>query len=304
MNRKIGNINQLCEAQRVMVSDGRGKGSRLIYCSNGKLNFVLSESNALDVLRLFHEGTNIGFLTKNGLYNQKDKFSHTFPAGMMYTCGLDNIGDRKGYEVHGRLHSIPAEIVEMCVTDTYIKIVGDIRDAQLFEENLLLRRTIYTEYGSDKLEITDVITNEAYRDENYTILYHINAGYPLVDDGTEIVGDFKESFGRTPWAVENMDKMLLCEEPSDNMEEMVYFHKMNVPKISLVNKKIGKKFTVCYSDDTVPYLNEWKSRGSGDYTIGIEPATSWLDEHFKYRVLKPGESVTNRITMSVEDIEK
>ena len=80
MNRKIGTPEQLCEAQRVTVNDGRGAGVRLINVSNGKLNFVLSESNCLDILRLWHGGTNIGFLTKNGLYGVKDEFPHTFPA--------------------------------------------------------------------------------------------------------------------------------------------------------------------------------------------------------------------------------
>ncbi len=42
MNRKIGTPEQLCEAQRVTVNDGRGCGVRLINVSNGKLHFVLS----------------------------------------------------------------------------------------------------------------------------------------------------------------------------------------------------------------------------------------------------------------------
>ena len=45
MNPKIGNSEQICVAQRVQVTDGRGNGARQIYVANGKLNFVLSESN-------------------------------------------------------------------------------------------------------------------------------------------------------------------------------------------------------------------------------------------------------------------
>lgn len=47
MNDKIGNPAQICVAQRVQVMDGRGNGARQIYVANGKLNFVLSESNCL-----------------------------------------------------------------------------------------------------------------------------------------------------------------------------------------------------------------------------------------------------------------
>ena len=51
-------------------------------------------------------------------------------------------------------------------------------------------------------------------------------------------------------------------------------------------------------------LVEWKSMGSGDYTIGLEPATSWLDGYFAYRQLEPGGSVVNSVSISVEDVEK
>ena len=88
MNPKIGNAEQVCVAQRVQVTDGRGNGARQIYVANGKLNFVLSESNALDIFRLWHEGTNVGFVSKNGLYTAPTDFLHNSPCGMLYTCGI------------------------------------------------------------------------------------------------------------------------------------------------------------------------------------------------------------------------
>ena len=85
MNKKIGNAEQLCSAQRVMVTGGRGNGARQIYVANGKLNFVLSESNALDILRLWHEGTNIGFVSKNGLYTAPDSTQSAVWRGIRFT---------------------------------------------------------------------------------------------------------------------------------------------------------------------------------------------------------------------------
>ena len=304
MNRKIGTPEQLCEAQRVTVNDGRGAGVRLINVSNGKLNFVLSESNCLDILRLWHEGTNIGFLTKNGLYGVKDEFPHTFPAGMLYTCGLDNIGARDGFPIHGRLHSIPAEINAIKADEKGVRISATVRDAALFGENLSLNRVIETAFGSGTVVITDTLTNNAFRTENYCMLYHINGGYPLVDEGAEIICDAGESIPRTPWAAENKARMFLVDAPCDNEEEMCYFHRLRRPEISILNRKIGKKLTVRYSDATLPVLVEWKSMGSGDYTIGLEPATSWLDGYFAYRQLEPGGSVVNSVSISVEDVEK
>ena len=296
---KIGNTEQLCVAQRVQVTDGRGNGARQIYVANGKLNFVLSESNALDVLRLWHEGTNIGFVSKNGLYTAPADFLGNFPAGMLYTCGLDAIGGVEGHPIHGRIHSIPAEIKELKADESGMKIVAEIRDTALFGQNLVLTRTVSTAAGSDEVKIEDRLENHAFRDEKYCMLYHVNVGYPIVDAGAKISGNFVESKPRTPWAEHEMTKMLKVESPIDNAEETCYFHLTKDGKMTIENKALGKRFTVASS---LRKFVQWKSRASGDYVIGLEPCTSWLDGELKYSVLKPGKSVRHTIVLKVEKV--
>ena len=70
--------------------------------------------------------------------------------------------------------------------------------------------------------------------------------------------------------------------------------------MSLVNKKLGKRFTV---KSSLKKFVQWKSRASGDYVIGLEPCTSWLDDKLKYSVLKPGKSVTISLTLKAENIK-
>ena len=327
---KIGNAEQLCMAQRVQVTDGRGNGARQIYVANGKLNFVLSESNALDILRLWHEGTNIGFVSKNGLYTAPSDFLGNFPAGMLYTCGLDAIGGVEGHAIHGRIHSIPAEIRELSadaagvlwglnelmgtgftneqLRETGVKLGADvtvfdisaeIRDTALFGQNLVLTRTVSTAAGSDEVKIEDVLENHAFRDEKYCMLYHVNVGYPIVDAGAKISGKFVESKPRTPWAEHEMSKMLEVESPLDNAEETCYFHNTKDGKMTITNAKLGKRFTVASS---LRKFVQWKSRASGDYVVGLEPCTSWLDGELKYSVLRPGKSVKHTIVLKVEEV--
>ena len=296
---KIGNVEQLCMAQRVQVTDGRGKGARQIYVANGKLNFVLSESNALDILRLWHEGTNVGFVSKNGLYTAPSDFLGNFPAGMLYTCGLDAIGGVEGHAIHGRIHSIPAEIREMAVDEKGVKIVAEIRDTALFGQDMSLTRTISTAAGSDEVKIEDLLVNRAFRDEKYCMLYHVNVGYPIVDAGAKIVGYFVESKPRTPWAEREMAKMREVEPPLANAEETCYFHKTKDGKMSIENARLGKRFTVASS---LRKFVQWKSRASGDFVVGLEPCTCWLDDELKYSVLEPGKSAKHTLVLKVEDI--
>jgi len=301
MLEKIGSPEQVCLAQRVQITDGRGNGARQIIVANGKLNLVLSESNALDILRLWHGGTNIGFVSKNGLYTGPADFLGSFPAGMLYTCGLDAIGGIEGHPVHGRLHSIPAEIRKIAADENGVEIVAEIHDTALFGQNLVLTRTFTTTAGSDEIKIVDRLENRAFRDEKYCMLYHVNVGYPVVDEGARIVGNFVKSIARTPWAKHEMPTMLKVEAPLPNLEETCYFHQTKDGVMAVENPRVGKRFTVKTS---LRKFVQWKSRASGDFVIGLEPCTCWLDEHMKYSILSPGQSVTHTLVLKAEDITR
>lgn len=300
MNKKIGNVDQLCTAIRSQITDGRANGARIITVSNGRLHFIVTESNALDILRLWHGGMNCGFVSKAGLFTPTtEDFCHNFPAGMLYTCGLDAIGGVAGHYPHGRLHRTPSEIVEFKVDEKGIRIVGVTKDAALFGSNLVLTRTIETAAGSDELRITDEIENQAYIDEAYCLLYHINLGYPLVDVGARVEAKLEESLPRNAWAEKHMAKMLEVESPIDNFEEVCYFHQTKDGVMSLVNRKLGKRFTV---KSSLRKFVEWKSRASGDFTVALEPCTSWLDDKLKPLVLKAGAKARNTVVLRVEDL--
>ena len=297
--KMIGSPEQLCMAQRVQVTEGRGRGARQIYVANGKLNFVLSESNALDMLRLWYRGVNVGFVSKNGLCTAPADFLSAFPAGMLYTCGFDAIGGVEGHAVHGRLHSIPAEVKELVADENGVKVSAEVRDTALFGQNLVLTRTVCTGAGSNEVRIDDLIENRAFRDERYCMLYHVNVGYPVVDAGARISGDFEESRPRTPWAEREMAKMLEVEPPADNAEETCYFHMTRDGRMSVENPRLGLRFTVSSS---LRRFVQWKSRASGDFVVGLEPCTSWLDGELEYSVLKPGGSASHTLVLKVEDI--
>lgn len=299
MDARIGNHEQACSARRVEVLDGRGAGTRLVYVANGRLHFTLSESNALDILRLWHGGTNVGFVSKNGLVADTDDFARAFPAGMLYTCGLDAIGAVEGHPLHGRIHSVPADVREIAADADGVRIVAEIRDTALFGQNLVVTRTVETAAGSDEVRIEDRICNRAFRPEPYCLLYHVNVGWPIVDAGARIGGDFAESRPRTPWAAHEMAKMLEVEPPLDNAEETCYFHETRDGAMSVTNEALGKRFTVRSS---LRKFVEWKSRASGDYVIGLEPCTSWLDGELRREILAPGETAVHALALKTEDL--
>ena len=304
MNGKISNFQQIGSLRRYTLEGGKEKGIDVIDCDNGKLRFLLNVSKACDVMQLYHEGQNTSFISKNGFTLREPPFGNRFEGGMLYTCGLDNVGGmRDGNPVHGSLHNIPAEIVRAECNSEGIVVEAIIRDTALFGKNLVLRRRIYSAIGSESLRLEDTLVNEGYRTENYCVLYHVNFGYPLLDEGARIVADVAKCDPRTDWARENVATVCEITEPLPEQKETCYFLTFNKPQISLINDKLGKSVTLSYSGDTLPHFVEWKSMACGTYALGFEPTTTELDDRFAYKTLDAGESVRFWIELDLKSGE-
>ncbi|MBE6632018.1 MAG: DUF4432 family protein [Ruminococcaceae bacterium] len=303
MNKKIGNVAQICSARRVLCTDAKEDGVRLIEISNGILNFSLLESNALDIAQLFYKGMNASFISRNGFVSKELPFLNYFPAGMLYTCGPDCIGGCEGHPTHGVIHHLPAKIENISCTEEGVSVTGETRFTALFGEGISLRRTVSVKAGEAKISLHDELFNDNFRDEQYAILYHINVGYPMLDAGCTIEGDIASTEPRDEVAAKLMDTCLVVEEPVPNAGEACFFHNMSKdrPEISVVNRNIGRKFTVRYNKETLPEITEWKGLQCGDFVIGLEPSTTKLD-NITYRTIKAGEKICFDVEIEISEL--
>lgn len=299
MDGRISNFQQVANIRRYTLTEGGEKGLDVLDCDNGKIRFLLNVGKACDIMQLYHEGQNMSFVSKNGFIKREISFLKRFEGGMLYTCGLDSIGSRDGYELHGTLHNIPAEIIRAECNENGIIVEAIIRDTALFGKNLALKRKIFTEIGGDSITLEDTLCNIGYKEEEYCLLYHINVGYPMLDNGAKVIADVESYTPRTAWAKQNETTMYAMIGAVPNQEETCYFLKLSKPEISLINEKIGKKFTVSYSGDTLPYFVEWKSMASGDYALGLEPCTTELDDCFAYKTIEVGEKIKFFVNISI-----
>lgn len=297
MEGKRNNLAQIAYVRRYTLTEGRERGLKIVEVDNGKLRFLLNESKALDIAQLWHEGENASFVSKIGLSASEEPFVNRFEGGMLYTCGLESVGDREGFDLHGSLHNTPALVTRAECCEEGITVEAQIVRAQLFGGNLVLKRKIFTAIGSETLEITDTLENMAYRDENYCLLYHVNLGYPLLDEGAKIVEDVALVKPRTAWAKQHEGDLKVITAPVPNQFEMCYFLDLKTPCATLVNEKTGKSFTLSYSGETLPHFIQWKSMAHGDYALGFEPTTTELDDKFAYSVIGARSSVQFKLTM-------
>ena len=304
MNGKISNLSQVASLRRYTYVSGKEKGIEVIDCDNGKIRFLLNVTKALDIMQLYHEGQNMSFVSKNAFTAREIDFGNRFEGGMLYTCGLDSVGRREDtdIELHGTFHNNNAEVIHAECNEEGIFVEALISNTALFGKNLVMRRKVTSLIGSEKVTIEDTLENKTFAPDEYCILYHVNLGYPLLDDGAEIKADISGYETRTEWAAANAGGMFKITDSIPNNPETCYFLKMNKPEISLVNEKIGKKFTVSYSPDTLPCFTEWHSMASGDYALGFEPASTELDDNFTMKPIQPGEKINFRVELSVNKI--
>lgn len=302
MNGKISNPAQLAYARRYTLTEGKENGVKVVEINNGILRLMLNESKNLDIMQLWHKGTNVSFLSKNGFSAKDNAFIKRFEGGMLYTCGTDSVGAREGFELHGSLHNTPAKIISCEANDKCVSVVSETYITALFGENLTLRRTVTTDVLSDTVSITDVLINNGARDADFCLLYHINLGYPMIDAGVKILSDAVSVTPRNDWAKRFTPDRDAFSDCIDGDEERCYYLKNLSPVVIVKNEKAGKKFTLNYSAKTLPYFVQWNSFASGDYALGLEPATTMLDDNFKYTSLPAGKNKKFSVNITVSDI--
>lgn len=302
MLKSQNNRLQKAYVRRYVLSDGKENGVKVVEMDNGHLRVLLNESKGLDIMQVFHNGTNISFVSKNGFSLRENSFLNRFEGGMLYTCGFDSLGDRKGFELHGSYHNIPSKIISIVEDEKQLLVLGQVEITSLFGENLVLQRKIILPFDEERVLLEDTLINRGTKDENYCLLYHINLGYPMLDEGVKILTDVDEIIPRTPHSKNKLEKRAIFEKPIDNEEETCYFIKNKSDNATVINEKLGKSFKLKYSKDTLPCLVQWNSPASQDYALGIEPATTFLDDYFTYKTIKPQQSINFNIEIILKNI--
>ena len=300
--KKCGNTKQLIYAYDIQFTSGIEAGKRAIIAANGKTEICVGVDNGLDILWARYCGTNLSFLSKNGLNNRIGTFANRFDGGMLYTCGLDNVsGCVEGAPIHGSHHLTPAENVNIQYSPETVTISGIIRYTMLFGISLELRRSITV--TSCGFEIKDSVVNTGYVNGRYCLLYHINFGYPMLDGDAKIRLNCEKSEGLTEKAQNNIAEAFNITEPEDYNPEEVYYHSLKEGWAELVNPNLPFKARIDFSLDTLPVFVEWKSMQSGDYALGLEPASTRFDT-FKQKEIKPGEQVDYKVCITLIDDKK
>jgi len=325
----IGNLSQLGHCRHYTLSEGWARGMRATDINNGSgLQYTVLPDRGMDISLANFKGTNLVYQTCNGETHpswfepEGIGWLKTFGAGLLTTCGLTFLGspctdEGEQLGLHGRYSTIPASRfadLSGWEGDKYhYRLKGTIEEGSLFGNKLRMEREISSVGGKNIIWIKDKVTNFGSKPSPYTILYHMNFGYPLLSEDAELLIDPSETQPRDADAVPGVNDFRKFIKPMPVYREQVFYHTMKGDangdtSVALINRKSGISVKITFNVQQLPYVNQWKMMGYGEYVLGIEPSNvlcksrNILRQENSLPLLQPGESSTNNIEIEVNEV--
>jgi len=291
--RKTGDLSQVAGIRLMQLTEGREAGVRIADVRTGSgFRFQVTLDRGMDISLADYKGIALAWRSPAGDVHPSLFEPHgygwlrTFPGGLMTGCGMSSAGapsedQGERFGLHGRLSHIPAEEVTSSTrwagTECIFSLRGRIREFSPFKENLSLHRTIETFLGHSIILMRDVVRNEGSTATPLMMLYHVNIGWPLVDQGSRLYLNARSTTPRDRDAEPGLDDARTISSPVSGYREQVFYHDLTADDEGfatalLTNSRLGLGLFVRYRQKELPRFAEWKMMGEGLYVVGMEPA--------------------------------
>lgn len=298
-----GHPYQLYGVEECRLVSGRADGIRALEVKNGRgLQFTILLDRGCGIARLSFKGVNCAFVSASGLRHPSyyehnvGNFLRNFHAGFLTTAGIFNVGVDcvdQGEQVylHGDIDNTPAENYMYYEQDGKLHIICTIRCEQIFYHKVVMTRHFTVGLQDNHLEIADHFENVGSTECPMMILYHMNMGYPLLDEDSELYINSDKITPRNEHAAEDAANWNRMEKPQMDYEERCYYHSFNktsdepalnaVAAIYQPKEQIG--LAIRFDSSSLDHFTEWKQMGFRDYALGLEPGNSHCDGRDKMR---------------------
>lgn len=300
--RRVGDISQIAGVKRVRLADGNESGVEAVEFKTGSgLDFVVLPGRGMDISAAFYKGVPLCWRSSVGDVNASFYepeglgWLRSFYGGLLTTCGLTYAGAPdmdQGEELglHGRVSNLPAKNVWADTkwegNDYSMWVQGKVRETAVFGPNVVMTRRVWSRLGSKKIHIYDIVENEGFVEVPHMMIYHINIGFPIVDEDTELLAPTLNCVPRDDEARTGMGNQFRFSEPIPGYKEQVFYHDVACDEndhvyVALVNRAFnngeGIGVSVRYHRSQLEHLIEWKMMGEGNYVVGIEPANCLVE---------------------------
>lgn len=333
--RRVGRLAQVAGVRLVELQDGAERGVRVLEFRTGTgFAFDVIVDRAFDVGRCELNGRAIGWQSATGFpppwsYEPEGLgWLRGFGGGLVTTCGVEHAlfmaedtaehyhyapKQTEQFGLHGRISYQPARIAgygerwdgDECV----LWAEGEIRQAAVFGEHFVVRRRIEARLGESRLTIHDEVENAGWNPTPHMYLYHVNIGFPVVDEGAELL---VPATGVTPRGDYSAEGYRRLDAPAPAHYERVYEHGFvseanGKTPVAIVNRALGLGAYEVFDRTQLPHHFVWRMLGEGQYVVGIEPSTNRTAGRLDARrrgeliILQPGETRTYDLELGALD---
>ena len=319
----IGDMAQVAGIRESRLVGGRADGIRALdfNCGDG-FRFTVLPDRCMDIPFAEYGGAPLAWVSRAGIAGPQyydpagEGWLRTFFGGLLTTCGLRQVGapcvdEGEELGMHGRISTTPAEEVAFETRwdgDEYIlQARGTMREAVLYGEDLHLHREITTRAGAHSLLVRDRVENRGVSASPLMILYHVNAGFPLLGPDSRLLVASRDLQAKDERSGQATSEHRRFGPPTPEWREVNWAHDVQSDEngycvAAIVNKGLSFPFgqglglALRWRGDQLNTLNQWKQIGHSDYTVGIEPANchtlgrAWERENGVLQYIEPGET--------------
>lgn len=306
LRRRVGDVAAVGGLREVILDNGAERGVRVVELRSAaglEVNVLIDRAMDLGAARF--KGVPFGWRSGNGfrhpgLHENNDEGGLAWLRaidGLLVSAGLDHTlfgceVDATNYAyppkqtvahgLHGRLTAIPGRLLEAREVwqggTAVLRVRGEVIQAALFGEHLRLTRTVEIDLDGTEIRLHDVVDNLGFERTPHMFLYHLNFGWPLVDEGTEFVAPIARHLWTSDSVSEQHLSYRVLPEPQPGSVEQVFEHELVAGddgrhRVALITADGQQGVEVSWGSSTMPYFFEWQNLREGQYAIGLEPST-------------------------------
>lgn len=300
--RRVGRTEQVAGVRLATLGDGSERGVRILEFRTGTgYEFDVLVDRAFDVARCEFRGRSLAWLSPTGVvgpwYAEPMGLGwfRTWGGGMLVTCGLDHtlLGGTddatqfhqdfratEEYGLHGRVGFLPARLVgygerwdgDECI----LWAEGVVRQAAVYGEALELRRRIEARVGESRFTVHDEVVNVGFDPTTHMFLYHVNVGWPVVDEGAEYLVPAPAGVPVASYPTVDYRRITAPAPacPEECYEHAVVAEPAGTVPVAVVNRRLGLGAYQVYRRDQFPFHTMWRMLGEAVYAVAMEPTTN------------------------------
>jgi hypothetical protein len=295
LRRRVIDPASVAGVTPLVYDDGHRRGVRALHVRNALgLQLSIIVDRGLDASELLYRGLPLTWYGPGnaapveGRDPSVDAFERTFFGGLVTTCGMDAYGppgrDAWGtWPQHGHFNRTAANDVRFATdwsaAEPAIDVTGTIRQFQMFGTAFRVERAWRMRIDANTIELRDRVTNDGGSREPHMLLYHCNAGYPLLSEQTSWKLDADTTQARDDAAARGIDRWSAGGAPHAGFAEQVFTHRPRArpdgwSTATVHNPSLdgGTALSISFRPEQLPGLFTWRMLGTGTYVMAVEPA--------------------------------